>query len=120
MHLAKLLNGLATDEARQRAHAYGSITHEELLGVGFTPDEATAIIDRVLVDVFRRLALGVPAESRKCRQAERAALAAKHEFSPLCTNHPLLQRHRCPTCQTLESRYLQYRIQRGLRPHQPA
>ena len=60
MHLAKLLNGLAKDEARQRAHGYGSIAHEELLGVGFTPDEATAIIDRVLVDVFRRLALGDP------------------------------------------------------------
>ena len=58
VHLAKILDGLATEEARQRAHNYGSIAHEELINVGFTPDEATGIIDSVLVDVFRRLDLG--------------------------------------------------------------
>ena len=61
-HLSKLLDGLPAFDARKRAHNYGSIAHEELIGVGFTPDEATDIIEAVLVDVFYRLKLGDPDE----------------------------------------------------------
>lgn len=59
-HLAKLLNGLSTDDARRSAHGYGAIAYEELIGVGFKPDDAANIIEGVLVEVFRRLELGNP------------------------------------------------------------
>ena len=59
-HLSKLLDGLPADNAQKRAHDYGSIAYEELVGVGFTPDEATDIIEAVLVDVFYGLQFGDP------------------------------------------------------------
>ena len=57
-HLVENLQGLPAEEARDRAHHFSSIAHDELIKSGFHPDDATTIMEGCLVDVFRRMELG--------------------------------------------------------------